>query len=148
MKTNREKDDLFYVCSLIEFVGRKTKNRRRNIVLALGEEGIFKQLEDAQVNHSLSFEQVSDEVIEQYRIPEGKFDTISNCKYKIPSVTAIGKVYQRLILDCAQEGKEVTELMNVFQSFISDEISNFSTNVYYSNPSYLMNSYREGILLD
>ena len=30
--TIREKDDLFYVCSLIEFIGRETKNKRGDIV--------------------------------------------------------------------------------------------------------------------
>ena len=32
---------------------------------------------DAEVNHCLSFEQVCDEVVEEYKIKEGKFDTIS-----------------------------------------------------------------------
>ena len=45
--TTVKKDDLFYVCSLIEFTGRKTKNRRKVIVNALGEQGIAKQLQDA-----------------------------------------------------------------------------------------------------
>ena len=57
--TTVKKDDLFYVCSLIEFTGRKTKNRRKVIVNALGEQGIAKQLQDAPVNHCLSFDQVS-----------------------------------------------------------------------------------------
>lgn len=61
--TEGQKDDLFYVCSLIEFVGRKTKNQRRIVVNALGEKGIKKQLDDAQVNHCLIFEQVADEVV-------------------------------------------------------------------------------------
>ena len=47
--TTVKKDDLFYVCSLIEFTGRKTKNRRKVIVNALGEQGIAKQLQDAPV---------------------------------------------------------------------------------------------------
>lgn len=146
--TIRDKDDLFYVCSLIEFIGRETKNKRGYIVSILGENGIQKQLQDAQVNHSLSFVQVADELIEQYKISPGTFDTISKCKYPIPSVTAIGKVYQRLILECAEPGSEVQELLKVFQSFISDEISDFSTNVYYSNPSYLKCSYDAGELLE
>lgn len=50
-----------------------------------GGEGIKKQLLDAGVNHCLSFEQVSDELIEQYHIPTGDFDTITGCKYSIPS---------------------------------------------------------------
>lgn len=86
--TEKEKNDMFYVCSLIEFTARRTKNRRRVIVEALGKKGIEKQLHDAEVNHCLSFEQVS------------------------------------------------------------DEISDFQTDVYYQNPGYLECSYRAGYLLD
>lgn len=39
-------------------------------------------------------------------------------------------------------------LMDVFSSFISDEISDFNSNIYYSNPDYLKWSYLEGKLLD
>lgn len=39
----------------------------------------------------LCFEQVSEEVIEQYRISEGRFYTVSDCKYVIPGVVAIGR---------------------------------------------------------
>lgn len=146
--TQKEKDDLFYVCSLIEFVGRKTKNPRGVIVCALGENGIRKQLYDAQVNHCLSLEQVSDELVDCYKIPAGNFDTITNCEYKIPSVTSIGKLYSRMILDCAEPGQEVQELISVFGSFISDKISDFKTGIYYENMSYLECSYQEGYLLE
>ncbi len=146
--TESEKNDLFYVCSLIEFIGRKTKNRRRVVVNALGKKGIQKQLYDAEVNHCLSFEQVSDEVVDQYEIPIGNFDTISECKYSIPSITSIGKLYSRMILDCAKPGEEVEELIRVFDSFISDSISDFKTGIYYENMSYLECCYQEGYLLD
>ena len=53
-----------------------------------------------------------------------------------------------MIEDCAREGEEVQELINIFTSFISDEISKFNTDLYYQNPSYLEWSYREGKLLD
>ena len=53
-----------------------------------------------------------------------------------------------MIEDCAEKGKEVDELMKIFSSFISDKISDFQTDVYYQNPSYLECSYREGYLLD
>lgn len=146
--TETGKDDLFYVCSVIEFIGRKTKNKRKEVVNAFGEQGIVKQLYDAQVNHCLSFEQVSEELIEQYQIREGNFDTISNCKYKIPSFTAIGKLYSRMVLDCSKGGEEVKELLKIFNSFISDEISDFRTGVYFENLSYLEHSYQEGCLLE
>ena len=129
--TEKERNDYFYVCSLIEYIARETKNKRGVIASALGLDGLEKQLHDAEVNHCLSFEQVSDELIEQYQIPIGNFDTISDCKYTIPSFLDIGKLYSILIEDCATPGNEVSEMMNIFCSFISDEISNFSTDLYY-----------------
>lgn len=146
--TEKEKNDFFYVCSLIEFIARQTKNRRGIITQALGKEGIEKQLHDAGVNHCLSFEQVSDEMIEQYKIPTGDFDTITGCKYTIPSYMDIGKLYSIMIEHCAEPGKEVDELMKIFSSFISDKISDFKTDIYYQNPSYLECSYEAGYLLD
>ncbi len=59
--TYSERKDYFYVCSLIEYTARRTKNKRRVIVQAPGEEGVRKQLHDAGVNHCLSFEdEISD----------------------------------------------------------------------------------------
>lgn len=146
--TEKEKDDLFYVCSLIEYVARITKNRRGVVVEKLVEKGIRKQLHDAEVNHCLTFEKVGDEIIEWYRIPEGEFDTITNCKYTIPGFMDIGRLYAIMIEDCAKEGEEVEELMKIFTSFISDEISEFRTGLYYVNPDYLEKSYQEGYLLE
>lgn len=146
--TQKEKNDFFYVCSLIEYIARQTKNKRGVIARTLGKRGIEKQLIDAEVNHCLSFEQVSDEMIEQYNIPMGDFDTITDCKYTIPSFLDIGKLYSIMIEDCAEPGKEVDELLKIFSSFISDKISEFQTDIYYQNPSYLECSYKEGYLLD
>lgn len=33
--SEEEKNNLFYVCSLIEYVGRRTKNRRGDVVAAM-----------------------------------------------------------------------------------------------------------------
>ena len=57
--------------------------------------------------------------------------TVSNCKYKVPSFLDIGKLYSIMIEDCAKPGEEVQELIKLFSSFISDEISNFKK--YLSN---------------
>lgn len=146
--TDKEKNDIFYVCSLIEYVARQTKNKRGVVVRALGKDGVKKQLHDAEVNHCLSFEQVCDEIVEQYHIPEGDFDTITECKYTIPSFIDIGKLYSIMIEDCAEPGQEAEELIAIFSSFISDKISDFRTGVYYQNPSYLECSYEAGYLLD
>ena len=81
---NEEYNDLFYVCALIEYIGRKTKNHRSFVVEKLGIDGIERQLKDAGVNHCLSFEQVSDEIIERYNLEDGDFDTVTNCRYSVP----------------------------------------------------------------
>lgn len=146
--TDKQRNDFFYVCSLIEYIARKTNNRRGLIVERMGQCGVQKEVHDAEVNHCLSFEQVSDEAIEQYQIPTGNFDTITNCKYAVPGFMDIGKLYCIMIEDCAKPGEEVKELMAIFRSFISDEISNFKTGIYYENPSYLECSYQEGCLVD
>lgn len=98
--TEKEKNDYFYVCSLIEYIARKTPNRRAFIIDALGKEGIKKQLLDAEVNHCLSFEQVSDEIIEDYKISQGNFDTITGCKYTIPSYLECSYRAGYLLVSC------------------------------------------------
>lgn len=101
------------------------------------------------VNHCLSFEQVCDEWIEDYDISEGKFDNIATCRYTVPSVTSIGRVYQTLILDVMGKSEDVIDVIRkVYSSFISDEISNFNSSVYYSNTDYIKCSYEAGVLLD
>ena len=140
--TEKERNDYFYVCALIEYIARETQNHRGDIVKQIGKEGLEKLLYDAEVNHCLSFEQVSDEVIEYYKIKNGDFDTISECKYSVPSYLDIGKLYSIMVEDCSDSGQELDVLIKIFDSFISDEISDFNTDLYYQNPSYLECSYQ------
>ena len=61
----------------------------------------------------------------------------------------IGRVYQTLIMDVEKSYKNIIEAIKaVYFSFISNEISDFNSNVYYSNPDYLRCSYEAGKLLD
>ena len=46
-------NDLFYLCALIEYIARETKNRNRVIVNALGEERLTKIFKLADIYHSL-----------------------------------------------------------------------------------------------
>ena len=93
------KNDLFYLCTMIEYIGRVTKNTRRDVVLLLGKKELERQLDLAQVNHCLSIEQVGDELIQEFHINEGNFDSVGESRYTVPSITAIVKDYQRLICE-------------------------------------------------
>ena len=142
-----ENDDLFFLCTIIEYVARQTHNHVRDIVNKLSDDDIVHQLRVASVNHCLPMEQICDEWIEDYNISEGSFDNVSSCRYAVPSVTAIGRVYQRLILDVMKENV-IETLRKVYNSFISDEISDYNSSFYYSNPDYLKCSYEDGYVLN
>lgn len=147
MMSSSEKNDLLYLCSLIEYIGRVTKNRRGDVVKKIGIDNLRHLYDVASVNHCLTFEQVGDEVINDYNITNGTFDTISNCKEKVPSFISIAGDYKRLIMN-VNNGDIIETLYNVFTSFISDEISNFDSDLYYQNDSYLMECYKAGYILD
>ncbi len=144
---NKELDDIFYVCSLIEYISRKTKNHRYDVIKYFSENDIKRQLRLAEVNHCLSFEQVSDELIEEYKIVDGSYDTVAECKYNVPSYLSIGRVYQMLVGSVIKNNNVEQTIIDVFSSFMSDEISDFNSSVYYSNPDYIRCSYLDGKLL-
>lgn len=142
------KNSILYICTMIEYVGRVTKNRRSDIINKLTDENLLHQLKHASVNHSLPFEQVCDEWIADYNITKGDYDCVKDCKYAVPSVTSIGKVYQNLIKDTINDKSVVETIRQIFSSFICDEITNFNSNVYYSNPDYIKCSYENGSMLE
>lgn len=146
MNEEEWKNNAFYLCTLIEYIARKTKNHRQDVIKHFTLEDIKFLLELAPINHCLSFEQVSDEMIEDYEILDGSFDTVQECQYQVPSVTDIGKVYQQLIISL-YPNNYAQGILDVFSSFISDEISDFNSNVYYSNPDYIKCSFQEGYML-
>ena len=143
------KNDLLYVCSLIEFVGRHTKNTNRTIAEKIGKDEVKRQIEVASLNHCLSFEQVGQELIEDFEITSGTFDAVEACDYHVPGVVPIGSVYADLAVDIGRhDTREPHEILyDILTSFISDEISNFNHGAYYENPSYIYQSYLAGELL-
>ena len=145
--TEKQKDDIYYVCSLIEFIARKTKNHRQDVIRHFSKADVERQLRLAEVNHCLSFEQVADELIEDYGISDGDFDTVKECWYDVPSFLSIGMLYQELVLSTMKTEDAAQGIIDIFSSFISDEISDFNSNVYYTNPDYLRCSYLEGKML-
>ena len=82
-------------------------------------------------------------------IQEGDFDNVGDCKYSIPSHWDIGKVYKRLIkMVAADENIGIVDaLIKVYNSFISAKIDDYNSSVYYENPSYIFESYRENRML-
>lgn len=149
-REDKKANDLFFTCSLIEYLGRKTKNRRSDIVRALGKKEISGIYELADVYHSDNIERVSDDFIEKCHIVQGSYDNVSECMYSIPSHWDIGKIYKRLILGVAKErGADVVDtLMEVYSSFIEKYIDDYNSSFYYENPQYILACYLEQKILD
>lgn len=145
-REKKEYNDLFYVCSLIEYTARKTKNYRRVVVNAIGQEGLQHLYELADVYHSDNIDKVSDELIEKYHISIGHFDNIAQARYAIPTHWDIGKVYQRLIINICQNTNiaPINALIEVYNSWIVDKIDDYNSSMYYENPGYLYASYQKG----
>ena len=142
-------NDLFYTCLLIEYIARKTKNLRSDVVAKLGRDRLDRIYNLADVYHCDNIDRVSDDFIKEANIENGDFDNVSECMYAIPSYWDIGKVYKRLIKKVATDKDEniIDALIDVYNSFISPKIDDYNSSVYYENPSYIYESYKNGELL-
>lgn len=142
-------NDLFFTCSLIDYIARKTQNRRVDVVDKLGKKRLEKIYDLADVYHSDNIDRVSDDFIRESGIEKGTFDNVTECSYAIPSHWDIGKVYKRLIKGVAEVEKcgIVDALWSVYHSFISGKIDNYNSSMYYENPSYLLECYLENTVI-
>ena len=146
---NDKVNDLFYTCSLIEYIARKTMNTKKYVVEKLGKEMIRKIYELASVYHSENIEKVAYDFIGNSNIEVGDYNHISSCKYNVPSYFDIGKVYKRLIVMVSnnKEDRYVDILIEVLSSWIIEKIDNYNSSMYYENPSYIYACYIEGKVL-
>lgn len=144
-RENQKENDLFFTCSLIDYIARKTKNTRVDVVNKLGKKRLEKIYNLADVYHCDNIERVSDDFIQEADIQPGNFDNVKECCYAIPSYWDIGKVYKRLISQVAKIEKiEVIDaLLKVYNSFISSKIDDYNSSMYYENPSYLLECFLE-----
>ena len=148
MKEKQEENDLFFVCSFIEYIARKTKNTKKYIVETLGKQYIEKIYELAEVYHSENIDKVSDEIIEKFHIQLGDYDIISDCHYRVPSIWELGRIYQRLIIMVNNNPEQyIDTLMQVLSSWIIDKIDNYNSSMYYESPEYIYACYEEGKVL-
>ena len=141
----KKDNDLFYTCSLIDYIARKTKNVRSYVVNKLGKERLEKIYDLADVYHCDNIERVCDVFVEEAGIEQGTFDNVGKCDYSIPTYWDIGKVYKRLIKRVAENEKIdiISALEKVYNSFISPKIDDYNSSVYYENPEYIFECYRE-----
>lgn len=144
----KNNSNLFYTCSLIEYIGRKVKQTRLKTVEYLGKEAIERIYEYADVFHCEPIEKTGSEFIEEYRIPMGRFDNESECRYRVPDYWTIGEVYERLIEDSYEDEKILEGIWEVYHSWIDAHLSDYNTDFYYQSRDYIAACYKEGMILE
>ncbi len=145
MKNN---NSLFYVCSLLEYLGRNCKVERSELVGQLGKERIKRLYKDAEILHCEPIEKIADEIISLYELKTGNYDNVSVCHYDVPDYWTIGEVYERLIEDICGENNDIDfiidALIKVYSSWIDKAISNYNTDFFYQSREYIFASWQEG----
>lgn len=146
---SKNSNNLFFVCSLIEYIARKTNNTKEYIVKKMSKALIEKIYSLAEVYHSDNIDKVSDEIISECQIKNGNYDIFTKTENEnLPSYWDMGRVYQRLIAMCSKDESEyIDKLLEILTSWIIKEFDNYDSSLYYENPSYIYECYREGKIL-
>lgn len=141
-----ENNDLFFVCSLIEHIARKTKNTKKYVALKLGKNRIKKIYDLAEVYHSENIDKITCELSEEANIDEGNYVLkLSDGK---PTFWELGKVYQKLILKMDNNPREfVDNLMKLLSSPLIEKIDNYESSLYYENIDYLYECFLKNKIL-
>lgn len=143
----KNNNDLFYTCSLIEYIGRSVKRTRKETVDFLGKDRIAQIYQYADVFHCEPIEKVADEWTRESGIIPGTFDNVAECRYRVPDYWDIGEVYERLIEDCYDDDQILCGIWEVYHSWIDDHISDYNTDFYYQPRDYIAECYRESKVL-
>ena len=139
--------NLFFTCSLIEFIGRRQKLKRSEVAAGLGEKNLRRIYEYADVFHCEPIEKVADDFIQRNQIQTGTFDNIASCRYNVPDYWDIGEVFERLIEDIYRKEDVITGIFEVYHSWMAERILNFNSDLYYQSREYIAVCYKEEKIL-
>ena len=143
----KNNNDLFFICSLIEYIGRTMKRKRKEVTDFLGKDRIQRIYTYADVFHCEPIQKVAEELIEECSISQGTFDNVAECRYTVPDYWDIGEVYERVIEDCYTDEKILDGLWEVYHSWMDEHLSDYNTDFYYQPRDYIAECYKAGVVL-
>ena len=114
-REDSKQNDLFFLCSLIEYIGRQTKNERSVIVNALGRKG----------GHYDNVSKAEDGIPTHWDI--GK---------------VLQRIILKLADNSDED--IISALMKVYNSWIITKIDDYNSSMYYENTSYQYESLLAG----
>ena len=142
------KDDVYFVCYMIERVARKLNQPKRYVVNAMGHDELAKKLSLADTLHSENPLAVEADWIDEFHLQSGEYDVTKvnpDLCQAIPTATQMGKVYKRLVLNTLQPGEDYADaILRVYNNSICDVIDNYNSSAYYEPSPYIARSYYAG----
>ena len=141
-------NDLYFVCYMIERIGRQLKQPNKYVVNAMGHDELAKKLSLADVLHSENPLAVAADWIDEYQLESGQYDVEAvnpELCDNIPTATQMGKVYKRLILNTLQSEEDFADgILRVYNDPICEVIDNYNSSAYYEPSPYIARSYYAG----
>lgn len=142
------KDDLYFVCYMIERVARLLKQPNKYVANCIGKRGLAEKLSTANVLHSANPESVAHDWMEQYAMEQGEFDVTKvdpELVTTIPTALQMGKVYARLILaTLLREEDWADAILRVYNNPICEIIDDYNGSAYYEPSYYIARAYHQG----
>lgn len=143
-----EKNDLFFMCYMIERVARQLHQTNKYVVNTIGYDNLYHLISVANVLHCENPKQVEEDWIEEYKLEDGNFyieNVDSELCTHIPTPLDMGKVYSRLIIATALEDENyVSGIIRVYNDEICETIDDYNNGAFYE-PSYIIaRAYRDG----
>ena len=134
-------NDLYFICYMIERVARRLKQPNRYVVNSIEKNEWKRLISLANVLHCENPLKIEEEWIEAYQLTSGNLDVTkvdTDLVVSIPTVTQMGKVYMRLIIDTLLPKEDYVDgMLRVYNDEICDVIDNYNSSAYYE-PSYVI----------
>lgn len=141
-------NDLYFLCYMIERLGRRLHQRNQYVVNSISKEQWLHLICTASVLHCENPLQVEDDWIETYHLIEGNFDILNvneQLVEHIPTPTQMGKVYKRLIVDtiCPEE-TYIDAMIRIYNDPICDILDDYNTGAFYEPSYFIARAYNNG----
>lgn len=141
----------FYLCYLIEHIGRQYKVRRKDIVNILGYNSLKHLYKLEDVYHCLPIEQVIEEIQEELHVDFMKlrvdekghykaFNNVESCLYYVPKITEVANTNTYVINHLTkrwQDTDQVETLIKFYNARVHDRLENYNTDLFAESPEYL-----------
>lgn len=141
-------NDLYFLCYMIERVARKLHQRNKYVVNKISKEEWLRLISLANVLHCENPEKLEEEWIEDYELKQGDFDILqinAELVQHIPTVTQMGKVYKRLIVETLQKDENFVDgMIRVYNNEICETLDNYNCGAYYEPSYFIARAYNNG----